>query len=228
MRTALLLVALAGLSAGEAPNQQPAPATAPAQRAYIGIAIDPAASAFDGGGLAILRVEPGSPAAVMGLAAGDRITSIDGKSVKNQDELAAIIAAKKPGDRIEVHANRAQGQGGLPEALKLSGILQAAPQTRTASLGNQLAELQQRLAELNAKNREPSLAEVLQRLQEIERDLPKAAEAFKKVYPNGEFRIAISVEITSDKTAKDPLNIEVGGKPPEAAKSDEPAKTSEP
>ena len=36
----------------------------------------------------------------------------------------------------------------------------------------------------------------------------------------GEFRIAISLEITSDKTAKDPLDIEVSGQP-----TDKPAET---
>jgi len=63
---------------------------------------------------------------------------------------------------------------------------------------------------------------VLQKLQDIEKDLPKAAEAFKKVYPNGEFRIVISLEITSDKTAKDPIDIDVGGKPAEKPKSETP------
>ena len=92
MRHALILVlAIAGLSAGEAalpPATTAPPATVPAQppaRAYLGVAIDPAASAFDGKGLAILRVEPGSPAAVIGLTAGYRLLSLDGKQLKNQD-----------------------------------------------------------------------------------------------------------------------------------------------
>ena len=168
---------------------------------------------MDAKGLAILRVEPGSPAAVMGLAAGDRLTSVDGKAMKSQDELMLAIAAKKPGDKVELEAVRPQGKDGLPQVLKLTGLLQEAPRSRVGSLGSQLSELQQRIADLNAKTKEPSLAEVLQKLQDIEKDLPKAAEAFKKVYPNGEFRIVISLEITSDKTAKDPIDIEVGGKP---------------
>ncbi len=225
---ALLPLAVCGLLAcGEAPPIVAPPAqppTAPAAaKAYLGIAIDQAATTFDAKGLAILRVETGSPAAVMGLVAGDRLTSVDGKPVKTQDELAAIIAQKKPGDTVQLEAARAQGKDGLPQLLKLSGVLQEAPRSRVGSLGSQLSELQGRIADLNAKTKEPSLAEVLQKLQDIEKDLPKAAEAFKKVYPNGEFRIAISVEITSDKTAKDPLNIDIGGKPAEPPKP-EPAK----
>jgi membrane-associated protease RseP (regulator of RpoE activity) len=214
MRHALLVLALAGLYAGEAtPPVAPAPTTQPANKAYLGVAIDPAATAFEGKGLAILRVEPGSPAAVMGLAAGDRLISIDGKSLKNQDELAAAIYGKKAGDTVQIEAARAQGKDGLPQTLQLSGVLQETPRSRVGSLGSQLAELQGRISELNAKSKEPTLAEVLQKLQDIETDLPKAAEAFKNVYPNGEFRITISVEITSDKTAKDPLDIDVTGKP---------------
>jgi len=218
MRPLLILAACGLLAAGEAPPVTPPatpPATAPAAapKAYLGISIDQAASTFDGKGLAILRVEPNSPAAVMGLAAGDRLTTFDGKPVKSQDELAAAIAAKKPGDRVELEAVRPQGKDGLPQNLKLAGLLQEVPRSRVGTLGNQLTELQQRVAELNAKTKEPSLAEVLQKLHDIEKELPKAAEAFKKTYPNGEFRIVISIEITSDKTAKDPLAIDVGGKP---------------
>ncbi len=210
------------------PTTPPAVTTAPAPKAFLGIAIDPAGTAFEGKGLAVLRVEPGSPAAVMGLAAGDRITLFDGKVLKNQDELALALVAKKPGDTVAVEVVRAQGKGGLPETLKLSGALQEAPRSRVGSLGSQLADLQSRVADLNTKTKEPTLGEVLQKLQEIERDLPKAAEAFKKVYPNGEFRIAISMEITSDKTAKDPLEIDVGGKPGETPKVVEPTKSTEP
>ena len=225
MRALLLLTACGLLAAGEAPPVTPPvapPATQPAAKAYLGIAIDQAATAFDGKGLAILRVEPNSPAAVIGLAAGDRLTSFDGKPLKTQDDLAAALAAKKPGDKVEVEAVRPQGKDGLPQVLKLSGLLQEVPRSRVGTLGNQLTELQQRIADLNAKTKEPTLAEVLQKLQDIEKDLPKAAEAFKKVYPNGEFRIVISLEITSDKTAKDPIDIEVGGKPAEKPKPETP------
>jgi membrane-associated protease RseP (regulator of RpoE activity) len=228
MRPILPLILVAALAAGDAPAPAvnpaptPAPATTPAApaKAFLGIAIDPAASSFDGKGLVVLRVEPNSPAAVMGLAAGDRITLLDGKALKDQDALAAVISAKKPGDKVEIEAVRARGKDGLPETLKLSGTLQEAPKSRVGNLGSQLAELQARVGELNQKTKEPTLAEVLQKLQDIEKDLPRAAEAFKKVYPNGEFRIVISLEITSDKTAKDPLAIDVGGQPtpkPESA-----------
>lgn len=225
MRALLLLTACGLLAAGEAPPVTPPvtpPAAQPAAKAYLGIAIDQAATAFDAKGLAILRVEPNSPAAVIGLAAGDRLTSLDGKQLKSQDDLAAALAAKKPGDKVDIEAVRAQGKDGLPQVLKLSGVLQEAPRSRVGTLGNQLTELQQRIADLNAKTKEPTLAEVLQKLQDIEKDLPKAAEAFKKVYPNGEFRIVISLEITSDKTAKDPIDIEVGGKPVEKPKTETP------
>ena len=220
MRALLLLAACGLLAAGDAPPiKQPVtpPATQPAAKAYFGVAIDQAATTFDGKGLAILRVEPNSPAAVIGLAAGDRLTSLDGKPLKSQDDLAAVLASKKPGDKIDVEAVRPQGKDGLPQVLKLAGVLQETPRSRPAVLGNEIDKLRQRIAELESKTKDPTLAEVLQKLQDIQKDLPKAAEAFKKTYPNGEFRIAISLEITSDKTAKDPINLDIGGKPVEPA-----------
>lgn len=227
MRALLLLAACGLLAAGDAPPIKPPvtpPATQPAAKAYFGVAIDQAATTFDGKGLAILRVEPNSPAAVIGLAAGDRLTSLDGKPLKSQDDLAAVLATKKPGDKVDVEAVRAQGTDGLPQVLKLAGVLQETPRSRPAALGNEIDKLRQRIAELEAKTKDPTLAEVLQKLQDIEKDLPKAAGAFKKTYPNGEFRIAISVEIASDKTAKDPIDLDIGGKPVE--KPVEPARNT--
>ncbi len=228
MRLLPILLFAALLSAGEAPPVKPAvepplapPAAQPA-KAYLGVAIDPAASAFDAKGLSVLRTEPASPAAVMGIQAGDRLIAIDGVPLKSQDDLAKVIAGRKPGDTVKIDLMRAQGKDGLPQNLQVAGVLQEPPKSRTANLGNQLAELQTRIAELSAKSKEPTLAEVLQKLQDIEQQLPRAAEQFKKVYPDGQFRIAISVEITSDKKAKDPLNIEVGGKPGEAPKAEAP------
>lgn len=214
-----------------APAPAPAPAGQPAAKAYLGVAIDPAATAFDAKGLSVLRVEPGSPAAVMGLQAGDRIQSIDGTAMKSQDDLAKVIAGKKPGDQVKLEILRAQGKDGLPQVIQVAGALQEAPRSRSANLTSQLSELQARIAELSSKSKEPTLAEVLQKLQDIEQQLPRAAEQFKRVYPDGEFRIVISVEITSDKKAKAPLDIDVGAKPAEAEKKaapEEPKKAEDP
>ena len=112
---------------------------------------------------------------------------------------------------------RVQGRDATGESFTGTGLLQELPRSRTSSLGTQLNELQTRLAELEDKAKEPTLAEILERLHTIEQDLPKAAAAFKRIYPDGEFRIAISVEVTSHKTALVPLAIEVGGRPSETS-----------
>jgi serine protease Do len=53
-------------------------------------------------GVTISNVVPGSPADTAGLKVGDTITSVDGKEVKNGDELVADIAARKPGSKAKV------------------------------------------------------------------------------------------------------------------------------
>jgi len=51
-------------------------------------------------GIPVLRVVPGSPAAAAGLQPGDVVLGADGQSVKRTAELIAMVAAKKPGDRL--------------------------------------------------------------------------------------------------------------------------------
>jgi len=51
-------------------------------------------------GVTISNVIAGSPADEAGLQVGDTIVSVDGKSVKNGDELVADIAGRKPGTKV--------------------------------------------------------------------------------------------------------------------------------
>ncbi len=53
-----------------------------------------------GSGITVSDVTPGSPADQAGLKRGDTITSVDGKSVKNGDELVSDIASRKPGAKV--------------------------------------------------------------------------------------------------------------------------------
>src|SRR5262249_13327283 len=53
-------------------------------------------------GVTISNVVPGSPADTAGLKVGDTITAVDGKDVKNGDELVSDIAARKPGSKAKI------------------------------------------------------------------------------------------------------------------------------
>jgi serine protease Do len=53
-----------------------------------------------GSGVTISNVTPGSPAEQAGLKVGDTIVAVDGKPVKNGDELVADIASRKPGSKV--------------------------------------------------------------------------------------------------------------------------------
>jgi serine protease Do len=53
-------------------------------------------------GVTVSNVVPGSPADSAGLKVGDTITSVDGKDVKNGDELVADIASRKPGSKAKL------------------------------------------------------------------------------------------------------------------------------
>jgi hypothetical protein len=64
-------------------------------------------------GVPILRVAPGSPAAASGLQSGLLIQSVDGKLVAGTVEILAVVAAKKPGERISVQVKGAAGESRL-------------------------------------------------------------------------------------------------------------------
>jgi serine protease Do len=54
------------------------------------------------GGVTVSAVTAGSPAEQAGLEVGDTIVSVDGKPVKNGDELVADIASRKPGTKVNL------------------------------------------------------------------------------------------------------------------------------
>jgi S1-C subfamily serine protease len=93
------------------------------ERAYLGVTsatVDGSLSALDlpvKTGALVQRVEPSSPAATAGLRAGDIsaqvngqqlvlggdiVTKVDGHPIRSGDQLASVVAARKPGDAIRV------------------------------------------------------------------------------------------------------------------------------
>jgi len=72
-----------------------------AQHALLGVNVSTAAN-----GVGVAKVGAGSAAADAGLKAGDVITAVDGTSVSSAEQLRAVIASHKPGDKIKVTVTR--------------------------------------------------------------------------------------------------------------------------
>jgi S1-C subfamily serine protease len=66
-------------------------------------------------------VVDGSPAARLGLTAGDTVTGLDGSSVRSSDELRAAVAAHEPGDTVTVDWTDTSGAAHTGAATLASG-----------------------------------------------------------------------------------------------------------
>lgn len=71
------------------------------EHAYLGVAIESAER-----GVRLAEVRPDSPASEAGLRSGDVVTAVDGKRVSSAEDLRGTIAAKRPGDEIELEVRR--------------------------------------------------------------------------------------------------------------------------
>jgi S1-C subfamily serine protease len=76
-------------------------------RASLGISAQTVADASgQPAGVGVAAVTPGGAAARAGITAGDIITALAGQSVASLAALQSILAAHKPGDRVQAHVSR--------------------------------------------------------------------------------------------------------------------------
>lgn len=177
---------------------------AAAPKPFLGVRFDESAVSLDQEpGMPISEVVPGSTAQSMGLEAGDRLLTLNAKATERTDDISVILGGAKVGDAVKFEYLRA-GTKTLAQ-----GVLAERP--KPATLAKDVDRLNQKLAEVRelaeSQKREPTLAEILQQLKDIEAGLPRAVAAFKKQFPDGEFDIRLQVVITSDKNAKNPIEF---------------------
>ncbi|HEY2147097.1 MAG TPA: PDZ domain-containing protein, partial [Pirellulales bacterium] len=75
----------------------------PVEPGYLGLATDRQEA---GNGVRVTEAVAGGPAAKGGLAAGDLITSIDGKPVHGNTDMAATLGSLPPGTQVAFEVDR--------------------------------------------------------------------------------------------------------------------------
>ena len=73
----------------------------PIERAFLGVTTSLAQR-----GAEVQAVQPGGPAALAGVRAGDVIVAINGETVREPDEVSEAVSEHEPGDEIEVEVLR--------------------------------------------------------------------------------------------------------------------------
>lgn len=177
-----------------AADAAPMPPRAP----YVGLGVSEVTGFDAPRGLRVTEVAPGATAERIGLQVGDLLISVNGTAVQSSDALRTALQSLTDGAALTLVVER------NGTATTLSGTVSDVPRPR------EQAEQSDRLREEAAALRtaaergttRTTLEDTLRLLQQIEQDLPKAAEEFKRIYPDGTFRISIQIDIRSDKTAK--------------------------
>jgi S1-C subfamily serine protease len=77
--------------------------------AFLGVQLGNSPS-FVGQGATIVGVVPGAPAAAAGLVPGDVVIAVAGRAVSGPSDIAPIILAHKPGDKVTITFSDASGQ----------------------------------------------------------------------------------------------------------------------
>ena len=73
------------------------------ERAYLGVSTTPDQTED---GAVVAAIAAGGPAAGSGLRTGDRITSLDGRAIKEPVDLSTAVLDRKPGDRVKLEVDR--------------------------------------------------------------------------------------------------------------------------
>jgi putative serine protease PepD len=73
------------------------------ERAYLGVTTRPHESED---GAVVFALAPGGPAAASELREGDRIVDLNGRAIKNPEDLSAIVLEFKPGERVKLTVER--------------------------------------------------------------------------------------------------------------------------
>ena len=72
------------------------------ERAFLGVSSRPAPE----GGAEVGAVVPDSPASRAGVQQGDRIVDMEGRPVRDADDVSALVNARRPGDEVRVVVER--------------------------------------------------------------------------------------------------------------------------
>ncbi|MFW5828768.1 MAG: PDZ domain-containing protein [Planctomycetota bacterium] len=192
------------------------------ERVFLGMVPDTSASTFDGpSGVIIKRIEDFTTASDMGLQAGDVIISFNDHQIQDVADLKAVLEAQKIGNEATIGYLR----DGQPQEAsgELRGKLRPQDVDKIKQQLRQARDLAQK-AGTDTGNFARSLRYLAIALDELPERVDEAAKQFKRIYPNGTFRVHIDIEIDSHQGTDDALKLEYGEKQdtPEDGEADSP------
>lgn len=195
-------VFVSSLGAEEVTDVRPSP------RGFLGIIHD-AANPPAGGGVTVKVVMPETSAAKAGVQPGDVITLINDQVIHSIEDMENARNGIPNGSPFTLKVKR------KTEDLTLKGIMMGLPMGKIIKDQRNEEALQgalrDRLNTLRSRQDDISLAEAMQNLalalNQFPEKVKQASEEFKRVYPNGHFSVRIEIDIDTDTTIKQKVNV---------------------
>ncbi len=143
--------------------------------------------------LRVTQVAAGASADRMGVKPGDRLMRIGTTPVTTTAEVAVALAPLTVDAPIELTVRRDGTE------ILLSGTIAAVPRPR--QLLTDADKLRAEIAKLKEDGErsrlQSDLQDCLRLLVRVQEGLPKMAEAYKRLYPTGTFKVQITIDIRS-------------------------------
>ena len=213
LASAILLPLAAEAADNAEASPQAVPATEPAvqDRVVLGVVPDTTTGLLDdAGGVVIKRVEELSTADKLGLQAGDIITRFNDHQIKDVADLKAVLEAQKVGNEASIGYLRDD------QPMAATGILRGKLRPRDIEEVKKSVQRARVLAEeagTDTGNFARSLRYLAIALNELPDRVEEASRQFKRIYPDGTFRVHIDIEIDTHANADPALRLEYGENP---------------
>ncbi len=183
-------------------------------RPFLGLTIDNQAPFDQGSGLVVQSVAAHGLAEGMGVRVGDHLLSANGMALAAIADLGKALDQLTPGQDLAFEISRDGAK------LRLAGTPSPPPDAQTLARDQDALQAKlERLLRAPKRGDRAAFSDVVALLRRLEDNLPAALAGLRRSYPAGEVAIDVHIDIRSDRSATDAVEVPAPrpGTPPPGA-----------